>query len=98
MDKNIFYAHKIDGVWKHVYKSTSQTKLCSGSPCFKIKLRELGEKEESPYWAWKEFKSDKYFFVKDNRMLVEMCSPDFFETAIKKKKGDLVNVVIEEIS
>ena len=100
MNKNIFYAHKIDGVWKHIYKTPAQTELCGKGVCFKIRVGAIGEEEESesPYWAWKEFKSDKYFFVKDNIELTKMCSSDFFEGRIKRGEGDLVNVVIDKIS
>jgi len=47
------------------------------------------------YWAWKD-SDGNYHHIYPGRLLVEMCSPDGFERAVKDGEGKIVKVHIEE--
>jgi len=101
---HIFFAHKrpdkttSEGYsFRHIYELLSMTKNCGAGPYYKVKISEVRKGKESIYWAWKRFEDEKYKFINASRHLVEMASPSYFQIDIKKGRGKLVNIRLEEI-
>jgi len=49
-------------------------------------------------WAWHDKKEDKYNYIFGSKLQVKMCSPDYFESAIKNGEGEIVEVKIQQIT
>ena len=45
-------------------------------------------------YAWYEFADESYHHIYNRRFLVEVCSPDGFKQATKRKEGKIVKVHI----
>jgi len=47
-------------------------------------------------WAWKNF-NNKLLHIHPSKNCVEMCSPDYFRSAIERGEGKIVKVCVTEI-
>lgn len=49
-------------------------------------------------WAWYSKIRDEYMFFYTRKVIVEMCSPDGFESQIKRGEGEIVEVEVRHLS
>lgn len=45
-------------------------------------------------WAWYDEEKDTYHHIYHSKFLVEVCSPDEFQSKIKSGEGDIVEVKV----
>lgn len=48
------------------------------------------------YWAWWDNEEETFRYIYRIRAVVEMCSPDKFESAEENGEGRIVQIKIEE--
>jgi len=49
------------------------------------------------YWAWYDNTKNIFHHIYPKKVCVELCSPDGFTRAIKRKEGKIVEVEIVEV-
>jgi hypothetical protein len=61
-----------------------------------VQLKRRFNMSEKEYWAYKD-KDGDFHFIYPSESLVKMCSPDFFDSAIKDGEGNIVKVRLVEV-
>jgi hypothetical protein len=63
-----------------------------------VKVKENIDNVDSPYWAYWRFSDNRFVFVQPSELQLKLCSGDFFQNAINRGEGVILNVVIEELT
>lgn len=51
---------------------------------------------KSEQWAWWSYEEERHMFIFPTVQQVEICSPDFFKSAIAKGEGKIVRVLVQD--
>lgn len=87
-------------VWTMVSPRLAFVKNAVKGPHYKVNVREVREDETSRYWGWHDFEKDQYESIMSSKLCVVGSFQYGLQAMIKREKsgkGELVNLVIEEI-
>ena len=88
--------HRNLDTFNHVYPTKFQVSMCGSEPPIQVLLT---EDPEGPWWAWERFDGrEGPTMVQAHKMLLEMCSPDFFDYEISKGLGQILRLQISQVS
>jgi hypothetical protein len=84
-----------DKTFINIWPSLVQVKMSGNHPYYKIVLRECDESETPKYFGWKDFVQERYNFIYNSKILVQICFPYGIKAAEKRGLGKLVGFILD---
>ncbi len=90
-----YFAHEIDGKFRHVFSNEIQVKMCGREPIIPV---EVTIDETGEYFGWLDFKDQKTkpCMIYDSLLLLDCCFPYGMKAEIDAGKGKMVKLTIRK--